>query len=459
MSAAPDDPPADQQSAAGTGTGAPPADREPADTAPRDLPQVSGHIEALDGIRAIAALLVLVFHVGVETGAALAPGVLGALVATGEMGVPLFFALSGLLLYRPWVRSALDGTPAPRAGLYLRRRALRVLPAYWIVAVAALLLWSREHLDSVQTWVEVLTLTFVFNTDPWWVGTGPYGLGQMWSLSVEVCFYALLPVIGLLTARAAARAGGDPDRRARRMFLCLAALTAVALLALLPQYYPDPRPYMYAWLPRCLSLFAVGMGLAVLGEWAWRERAAPGGGAGGGIARRVCRTLPRNAALCWTLAGICYLIAATPAAGPRFVGGPGFWISVVNMAVAMGFAFFVIAPVALRPERRGGPPTLRTGGGAWLEVFLAHPVMRYLGRVSYGIFLWQFVVLYLWREFTGEDVFHGSFWLDLVPVVLGTVLLADLTHRFVEQPLRRWYGPADDRRPARPKNRRRIPVN
>nr|WP_222936443.1 acyltransferase [Streptomonospora sp. PA3] len=418
------------------------------------MPQVRGHIEGLDGIRAIAALMVLVFHVGIETGEALAPGVVGALLATGEMGVPLFFALSGLLLYRPWARSALDQAPAPPVASYLWRRALRVLPPYWIVAAVALLLWSGDHIDAVWPWVGVLTLTFVFDTDPWWVGTGPYGLGQMWSLSVEVCFYALLPVIGVLSARAAGRAGAGADARARRLLLCLAGLTAVAVLSLLPQYYPEPRPYMYSWLPRCLGMFAVGMALAVVSEWAWRESA----GADGPV-RRLCRTLPRNATLCWALAGVCYLLAATPAAGPRFVGSSGLWISLVAMAAAMGFAFFVIAPVALRPERPGGPPPLRSGGGAWLEVFLAHPVMRYLGRISYGIFLWQFVVLYLWREFTGEDIFSGSFWLDLVPVTLGTLLLADATYRFVERPSRRWYGAVGAQGRTRRQTRRRTPVN
>src|SRR5690606_13604646 len=109
----------------------------------------------------------------------------------------------GLLLYRPWARAALDGTPGPQVLPYLWRRGLRVLPAYWIVATVALLLWSREHL-SVRAWVEVLTLTFTYNLDPWWEGTGPYGLGQMWSLCVEVSFYVLLPVFALLLALLAA---------------------------------------------------------------------------------------------------------------------------------------------------------------------------------------------------------------------------------------------------------------
>ncbi|RCV55926.1 acyltransferase [Marinitenerispora sediminis] len=381
--------------------------------------------------------MVLVFHVAMETGAALAPGAVGALLARGEMGVPLFFALSGFLLYRPWARSALDGTRGPAVRRYLWRRGLRVLPAYWIVAVTAMLLWSRDQITSLPAWTEVLTLTFVYDPDPWWVGTGPVGLGQMWSLCVEVGFYLALPLLSALLARGAARTGRDPGARARRLLAGLAALAGVAVLATVVQFYPEPRPQMHAWPPRTLGMFAVGMALAVLAEWAWRE-AGPDG-----PVRRVCRTLPRSAALCWLTAGAVYLAAATPATGPRFVGVDGFWVALVDMATSMLFAFFVIAPVALLP----GPAAAAPAGAGWLAALLRHPVAVFLGRVSYGVFLWQFVVLYLWRDFTGQEVFTGSFWLDVVPVTAGTVLLAAVTHRWVEEPVRRW-GTADRHRPV-----------
>ncbi|MFC4562102.1 acyltransferase family protein [Nocardiopsis mangrovi] len=408
---------------------------------PSFLPRVRGHIGGLDGIRAIAALMVLVFHVAIETGAALAPGVTGALLSSGELGVPLFFALSGLLLYRPWARAALDGAPGPAVRPYLWRRGLRVLPAYWIVAVVALLLWSREHLDSVRAWVEVLTLTFTYNRDPWWVGTGPYGLGQMWSLCVEASFYLLLPLFALVLARLAARGGDDAGARARLLLLGLAALSVLGALALIPQFYPEPRVYLHAWLPRTLGMFAVGMALAVVAEWAWRDPDPDG------PARRLCRTLPQAPGLCWTLAGITYLLASTPAAGPRFVGVDGVWISLFSLLTSMAFAFFVIAPVALAPARTPGDGAAAPPRGPMApEALLGHPVMRFLGRVSYGIFLWQFVVLYLWREFTGQEIFTGSFWLDLVPVAAGTILLAAATHRWVERPVQRL---ARRTRPAR----------
>lgn len=397
------------------------------------LPQVRGHQEPLDGIRAMAALLVLVFHVSVETGDALAPGVPGALLSGGELAVPLFFALSGLLLYRPWARAALDGTAGPRTLGYLWRRALRVLPAYWIVAAVALLLWSREHLNA-RAWVDVLTLTFIYDLDPWWNGTGPRGLGQMWSLCVEASFYVLLPVLALALAALAARGGDDVNRRARWLLTGLAAMAVVALLALIPQFYPEPRPYLHSWLPRSLGLFAVGMALAVVAEWAWRE---PGPD---GPVRRFCRTLAQSATLCWTIALILYLLAVTPAAGPRFFGVEDPWMALFSMVVSTLFAFFVVAPVAMLPARTAALGQPRWTKGAWLGTVLRHRVSRFLGRISYGIFLWQFVVLYLWRQFTRQDDFTGTWVFDLVPVAAGTILLAAATHRWVEEPLRRWYG-------------------
>ncbi|QUX28364.1 acyltransferase [Nocardiopsis akebiae] len=399
------------------------------------LPQVDGRHEALDGVRALAALMVLVFHVATETGDSLAPGVLGGLLSAFDVAVPLFFALSGVLLYRPWARAALDGVRGPRARPYLWRRAVRVLPAYWLVAVTALLVYSRDELGSLRYWWEVLTLTFPFNTDPPWVGTGPYGLGQMWSLSVEVSFYLLLPLFGLVLALWA-RGGRSADARGRRLLAGLGVVALLGLAALVPQFYPEPREYMHAWLPRTAGLFAAGMALAVLSEWAWREPGADG------PVRRLCRTLGSSPGVCWLVAGGFFALKATDASGGRFIGSGDIWTSAVDSLAGIGFAFFLIAPCALAPRPAGPPLPLREArawrGGRWLDSLLRHRVCQFLGRISYGVFLWQFMVLYLWRDFTGQEIFTGSFWLDAVPVTIGTVLLAAASHRWVEEPSRRW---------------------
>ncbi|AAZ56491.1 acyltransferase [Thermobifida fusca] len=385
------------------------------------LPQVSGHQPALEGMRALAALLVLLFHVAMETGDALAPGVGGALLAGGDMAVPLFFALSGLLLYRPWANAAIDGEPGPSVRSYLRRRAARILPAYWLVAVVALLLWSREHLGTPRAWLEILTLTFIYDPAPWWTGTGPRGLGQMWSLCVEVAFYVLLPLLAVGLAMLAAR-GSDPEGRARILLTGVAVLPVLSLAALVIQFFPEPRLHLHAWPPRALGLFAVGMALAVLARWAWWERDAAG------PVRRFCQTLAASPGLCWSVAAAAYLLGCTPLTGDRFRGAEDFWAGVAELLVTMVFAFFLIAPLALLPQE----PTARP---SWLRTFLEHRTMRFLGRVSYGIFLWQFVVLYLWRDVTNQEAFTGFFPLDLVPVAAGTILLAAATYYWVEQPI------------------------
>ncbi|WP_017616215.1 acyltransferase family protein [Nocardiopsis salina] len=399
------------------------------------LPQVDGRHEMLDGIRAMAALMVLVFHVATETGDSLRPGVVGGLLSAFDLAVPLFFALSGVLLYRPWARAALDGARGPRARAYLWRRVVRVFPAYWIVAVAALLIYSRDQLGSVRHWFEVMTLTFTFNTDPDWVGTGPYGLGQMWSLSVEVSFYLLLPVIAAALALWARR-GHSVDVRAKRLLIGLALLAVLALLALIPQFYPEPREYMHAWLPRAMGLFAAGMALAVLSEWAWRE---PGED---GPVRRFCRTVAASPGVCWILAGGFFVLAATDATGGRFIGSGDIWTSGVESLTGIGFAFFIIAPAALAPRPTQAPYPVRSADawreGRWLDSLLRHRVWQFLARISYGVFLWQFLVLYLWRDFTGQEIFTGSFWLDIVPITVVTILLAMATYRWIEEPSRRW---------------------
>ncbi|WP_229690780.1 acyltransferase family protein, partial [Sphaerisporangium melleum] len=70
-------------------------------------------------MRAVAAFAVLTFHVAIESATALQDDFLGALLARGDVAVPVFFTLSGLLLYRPYARAVLEGTPRPATGTYL----------------------------------------------------------------------------------------------------------------------------------------------------------------------------------------------------------------------------------------------------------------------------------------------------------------------------------------------------
>ena len=116
----------------------------------------------LDPLRAVAALMVVVTHTA-ELGGFNREHWVGAWTVRLDSGVAIFFVLSAFLLYRPFVSARLDGRAIPRVWRYARRRALRILPAYW-VALIALGLLDAEHTPGVFG-------------DQWWVYFGLFRAG------------------------------------------------------------------------------------------------------------------------------------------------------------------------------------------------------------------------------------------------------------------------------------------
>src|ERR1700704_1603525 len=110
------------------------------------LEQVAGvdRVASLTGIRAVAAFLVVGTHAAYTTGK-YTHGYWGLVGARMEIGVPMFFVLSGFLLFRPWVKSAATGVPWPSVSRYARHRVRRIMPAYVVtVLIASLLYHYRE---------------------------------------------------------------------------------------------------------------------------------------------------------------------------------------------------------------------------------------------------------------------------------------------------------------------------
>jgi len=368
-------------------------------------------------VRAIAAFGVLLFHVAMEAGTALEPGFWGALLSRGEIGVPIFFTLSGLLLYRPWAAELLTGDRTPDTRRYLWKRVLRIMPAYWLVVVVALALWSGDRLGDLWTWVQMLFLVHIYDVSPWWYGLGPRGLGQMWSLAVELTFYLTLPLMAAALRAFALRAGPGIGARARRLLIGLAIFGALSYVYTIFEYWPEYRPWMNVWLPRSWTFFVPGMALAVLTVWARAED---------GRIRRLCAALSSSWGTLWLIAALAYAIAATPVTGPRFVGLGSIWTAFFEQILYTLIAFCLVAPAALEPE--GGTRAGRLLGGR---------AMSYLGQISYGVFLWQFVVLYLWYDFTEQRPWTGNLLFNLAFVTAITVLLAHFTYRYLEEPARR----------------------
>jgi peptidoglycan/LPS O-acetylase OafA/YrhL len=349
---------------------------------------------ALTGLRAVAALMIVGTHAAYGTGQ-LSHGFIGALYARLEIGVPIFFVLSGFLLFRPWVRAAASGTRHPLVGRYARRRMRRIAPAYVVTVLVAYLIYEFRDAgpNPGHTWMgllEHLTLTQIY--PPVYFFVMHQGLTQTWSLAVEFAFYAALPLMAALLLRVLCKGAWRPG-------LLLAGLAGLAALTpawLWLQSATDWLPSSAGmWLPAHLLYFVCGMALAVLQVVGLRVRPIVAG----------------------ALAVLSYLLASTPIAGNVNVGGT-LGQTFVKVALYAIFASAVVTPLVL------------DGGNGYARLLSAAPIV-WLGEISYEVFLLHVIVMEVasasvlqWRVFTGS-----------MPVLFAVTLvmtapLAWLLHRW-----------------------------
>ena len=151
----------------------------------------SARFPLMDSLRAIAALSVFVYHVAFVLGW-FDEGLAGRYLRELNLGVSIFFVLSGFLLYRPFVAARVEGEPSPALVPYAIRRVARIVPAYW-VALTIIAIWLP--VSGVFTAEGIVTYYgFLQAYDP---DTITGGIGQAWTLTVEVSFYILLPILAL----------------------------------------------------------------------------------------------------------------------------------------------------------------------------------------------------------------------------------------------------------------------
>ncbi len=411
----------------------------PAERAAPARPAVTGHQSALDGLRAAAAGMVLLAHLGGLTGYTFTGTPVSWVLSRGDAGVPIFFALSGLLLYRPWAVAALSGTPARSVLTYLRRRALRILPAYWAAVLIALPVLNPESARHAWHWFQYLLLVQNYDAHPWWNGTGAAGLAQTWSLVVEVAFYLVLPPLAAVLTWAACHGrrrkgddGCEAGRRARRLLAGIAALAVSSFGWVVLTYYPRPRLWFSATLPPLMIWFCAGMAIAVLLAWAGAEPGQEG------PATRFGRSVAASGGMCALIAACAFAIACTPLTGPEFAGIPGLWPAEFKTALYALIAVAVVAPVACQPLL---PGRARPGVSAWL---LGNPVARFLGKISYGIFIWQFLDAYAFFRLAHlKTAFQGGSYQVPEAVLVGlaiaaaTVVTAAVSYYLLERPAQR----------------------
>ena len=367
-------------------------------------PPLHPRFPLMDGMRAIAVLAVVAVHVTVFADP---PAGLRYLIHL-NIGVTIFFLISGFLLYRPFIAHRTGGPAAPGIGKYAKRRLLRILPAYWLVlAVLAIVpgLTATAGESTVAHVILLQTLLPIGSESSCVTALLDCGLAQTWSLVAEVTFYALLPLYVLLAGRLAV---GRTPRQWVPLELALLALLAVASVALRFTVM-DTTALFTGSVAGYVLWFALGMALAVL---------SVGGLEAGGAVRSATERLGRHPTVAWAAAVVAYFFLARALPPTPFVLATG-----EQLLAHVGFG--VIAALLMLPavfdDRAGGLPRRLLG---------LRPV-AWLGLISYGIFLWHYV-------FTVElgSPGEGLGWLPLLAVTLGgTIPIAAASYYAVERPI------------------------
>ncbi|MFL0180880.1 MULTISPECIES: acyltransferase family protein [unclassified Mycobacterium] len=361
------------------------------------LEQVAGvdRVASLTGVRAVAAILVVGTHAAYTTGK-YTHGYAGLLGSRMEIGVPIFFVLSGYLLFQPWVRAAALGRPDPSVRRYAWHRVRRIMPAYVVTVLLAYVIYHYRTAgpNPGHNWIGLLrnlTLTQIY-ADNYMFGYLHQGLTQMWSLAVEVAFYVVLPLLAYATVVWLCRRQWRPGLLLAGLAAAAAITPAWLTLVHTTDFLPDGARL---WLPGYLAWFVAGMMLTVLQAM--------------GVRCYGFVAIP--------LALICYLIASTPIAGEPTTSPAKLSEALVKAGFYAAIAALMVAPLAL-------------GNRGWYARLLASRPMVWLGEISYEIFLVHLVLMeVVMVEVLRTPVYTGSMLALFVVTMVVTVPVSWLLHR------------------------------
>jgi peptidoglycan/LPS O-acetylase OafA/YrhL len=381
-----------------------------------------------DGLRAIAALMIFFGHVFVnaDPGQAFenygwAKDVVGRL----DLGLGLFFALSGYLITRPFLRSFILDTKRPDVRRFARNRVLRIVPAFYVMAAIVLLRFGLDGAISptpdnpsgtapASAWWQVLSV-FTF-TQSYTGGSATLPLGQAWSLDAEAAYYIAIPLAAAVAFRVGTRIRTAPAR-------ARAALVVIAGLGLVSIYlrHGDGRSFSALTSPPLiLYAFVPGIFLAAL-----EPLAAPYLRRDPRRATRLGWALFATAALAWILYSRWDYAAQTTALHHA-----------LGRRALMAIVFSGAVLAAVMAWQLGTERSPR---------WLATRTIRWLGERSYAIYLFHVWVLFEVSALVGTGTSTTT--LAIAMVALGlplTLAVSELSWRFVEQPFLqrrvRWAG-------------------
>ena len=340
----------------------------------------------IDGLRAVAAIGVLLTHSSISAGLVTAEATGFRYAQRLEVGVTIFFVISGFVLYRPFLLARVD------TQRYAWRRAMRILPAYWIALTVAGILFGH---DIFQRPLAYYGFAQIYSQD-----TLTGGLIQAWTLDVEVTFYVFLPLWAWLLSRASLR----------QQAYALGALAAASLAWKVAFVWSGSArqvvdtPWLHS-LPAYLDTFALGMGLAIL------SLSPP----------RVKRPV-----LLWGVAAVA------------------FWL----VSVKIGIGYHLFEPYT-RWQYMGkhvlfavvggslvAAAVLATPGRGVVGRVLGNRLALWLGLISYGIYLWHVTVLQVLEDLGFQRSLHWHPFLVVTAVTLvATSAVAAASWYLAERPL------------------------
>jgi peptidoglycan/LPS O-acetylase OafA/YrhL len=383
------------------------------------------HLLGIDGLRGIAAVSVLATHTGMHAITDGSAGSLGTLASYGAQGLTLFFAISGFLLFSPYVAALLDGRDYPSVSRFAINRVLRIFPAYLVILLVSSFVFRSAnqygtvglpgHIGETGPMTDVTRLVpdlfLVQSYVPSALGSG---IGPAWSLTTELTFYALLPLLALVAFRLVGR--GVPrlvGLLAGPVLLIVVGLVTTHLLAAHRDGMSTSAAFVDSWghngdavLTRSLlaqaDLFGYGMLAAIAVDTARRR----------GV--RIT-SVSRTAAL----------VVVAVVVGIALRSGGEYSTKVIGVCAGA-----LLCLVTL-PSASGEPN--------WLARLLEWRALQYLGLISYSVYLWhEPMIKFLLRHDVLKTHGAGGLVVDLLVVFAVAVALASITYWFVERPALRW---------------------
>lgn len=395
-----------------------------------------GAIAVLDGVRALAFLIVIVLHMGNMTSALRlwdehANPFVSALINAGFSGVTLFFVLSGFLLFLPYAQSLLSQKRWPSAKIFYIRRIFRIFPLYYFSLFVILLLGHREYFNP-SMWGNLwpfLTFTMGFWTSQ--PIDGPY-----WTLAVEFQYYVLLPLIALAIAGAtcwlpAKRRFGGVVGSLLFMLVCGVAMRSWSYYY---SAYPQatflvPRPAWNIFMNivfgqdgRYLDDFAVGMLIATFYIFVQNS---PQKEQYQRLVRRLVYGLMGFSLAFLLLGALRHYVVLTgyvwPIA-PHLVEMPS-WLA--ELWFGLGYGCLVLAVLFADPR-------------GLLQRFFAWNPLRWLGLLTYSLYIWHVpIIVYMQRNVAPIIIHAVPSWLAVIIcwllVLSVAVPLSFITYVLIEK--------------------------